>query len=75
MLVHPDDAKSDYLQIDADFARREAAPVTVRCVTKDGHTRWFSWTGACDPEDVEGTMRLILPLLLHGMRGAGGRAA
>jgi diguanylate cyclase (GGDEF)-like protein/PAS domain S-box-containing protein len=51
MLVHPDDAKSDYLQIDADFARREAAPVTVRCVTKDGQTRWFSWTGAYDPED------------------------
>jgi diguanylate cyclase (GGDEF)-like protein/PAS domain S-box-containing protein len=51
MLVHPDDAKSDYLQIDADFARHEAAPATVRCVTKDGQTRWFSWTGAYDPED------------------------
>jgi AcrR family transcriptional regulator len=25
--------------------------------------------GACDPEDVDGTLRLILPLLLHGMRG------
>ncbi len=26
--------------------------------------------GACDPEDVDGTMRMILPLLLHGIRGA-----
>jgi AcrR family transcriptional regulator len=26
--------------------------------------------GACDPEDVDGTMRYILPLLLRGMRGA-----
>lgn len=26
--------------------------------------------GACDPEDVDGTMRLILPLLIHGMRAA-----
>jgi AcrR family transcriptional regulator len=25
--------------------------------------------GACDPEDVDGTMRLILPLLLRGLRG------
>ena len=25
--------------------------------------------GACDPEDVDGTMRYILPLLLHGIRG------
>ena len=25
--------------------------------------------GACDPEDVDGTMRFILPLLLRGMRG------
>lgn len=25
--------------------------------------------GACDPEDVEGTMRFILPLLMRGMRG------
>jgi len=51
MLVHPDDASSDYAQIAADFERREAAPATVRCVTKDGQTRWFSWTGAYDPED------------------------
>jgi AcrR family transcriptional regulator len=26
--------------------------------------------GACDPEDVDGTVRMILPLLLHGIRGA-----
>jgi len=26
--------------------------------------------GACDPEDVEGTMRMILPLLINGIRGA-----
>lgn len=25
--------------------------------------------GACDPEDVDGTLRLILPLLLRGIRG------
>jgi AcrR family transcriptional regulator len=25
--------------------------------------------GACDPEDVDGTLRFILPLLLRGMRG------
>lgn len=27
--------------------------------------------GACDPEDVDGTMRMILPLLLRGIRGVG----
>ena len=31
--------------------QQAAKPVTVRCVTKDGRTRWFSWTGAYDPED------------------------
>jgi hypothetical protein len=25
--------------------------------------------GACDREDVDGTMRFVLPLLRHGMRG------
>lgn len=25
--------------------------------------------GACDPEDVEGTMRIIVPLLIKGLRG------
>ena len=51
LLVHTEDAPADYEQIAADFARKAAAPVTVRCVTKDGQTRWFSWTGAYDPED------------------------
>ena len=43
--------RADYEQVGADFARQAAKPVTVRCVTKDGRTRWFSWTGAYDPED------------------------
>lgn len=34
-----------------------------------GRTKHLSG-GACDPEDVEGTMRLILPLLVRGMGGA-----
>ena len=51
LLVHPDDAGADYEQVGLDFARQAAKPVTVRCVTKDGRTRWFSWTGAYDPED------------------------
>ena len=51
LLVHPDDAVDDYAQVDADFATHSATPVTLRCVTKDGRTRWFSWTGAYDPED------------------------
>jgi diguanylate cyclase (GGDEF)-like protein/PAS domain S-box-containing protein len=51
LLVHPDDATDDYAQVEADFATHSARPVTLRCVTKDGRTRWFSWTGAYDPED------------------------
>ena len=51
VLVHPDDAIADYEQGGADFAQQTAKPVTVRCITKDGRTRWFSWTGAYDPED------------------------
>ncbi len=51
LLVHPADAGADYEQGAADFAQEAAKPVTVRCVTKDGRTRWFSWTGAYDPED------------------------
>jgi diguanylate cyclase (GGDEF)-like protein/PAS domain S-box-containing protein len=51
LLVHPDDADGDYAQIDVDFERQRATPVTVRCMTKDGQVRWFSWTGAWDPED------------------------
>ena len=51
LLVHPDDAAADYDQAGADFAQQTAKPVTVRCITKDGRTRWFSWTGAYDPED------------------------
>src|SRR4051794_26798650 len=51
MLVHPDDADGDYALVALDFEQRLATPVTVRCVTKDGQTRWFSWTGAYDPDD------------------------
>jgi diguanylate cyclase (GGDEF)-like protein/PAS domain S-box-containing protein len=51
LVVHPDDAADDYAQGASDFESRSAKPVTVRCVTKDGRTRWFSWTGAYDPED------------------------
>ncbi len=50
LLMHPDDAPGD-TQVDDDFTRESATPVTLRCVTKDGRTRWFSWTGAYDPED------------------------
>ena len=49
LLVHPDDAVDDYAQVGADFATHSATPVTLRCVTKDGRTRWFSWTGRTTP--------------------------
>ncbi len=51
LLVHLDDTAAEYDQIDADFAQQNATPVTIRCVAKDGRTRWFSWAGAYDPED------------------------
>jgi diguanylate cyclase (GGDEF)-like protein/PAS domain S-box-containing protein len=51
MLMHPDDARRDDGHGEARFAMGGTGPVTVRCVTKDGRIRWFSWTGAYDPED------------------------
>lgn len=42
---------------------------TMLYIMADGGRAKHLSNGACDPEDVEGTMRLILPLLLHGMRG------
>ena len=43
---------------------------TMLYIMVDGGRAKHLSGGACDPEGVEGTMRLILPLLLHGMRGA-----
>ncbi|WP_458385466.1 hypothetical protein [Rhizobium pisi] len=42
---------------------------TMLYIMADGGRAKHLSGGVCDPEDVEGTMRLILPLLLHGMRG------
>jgi len=44
---------------------------TMLYIMADGGRAKHLSGGACDPEDVEGTMRLILPLLTHGMKGAG----
>jgi AcrR family transcriptional regulator len=42
---------------------------TMLYIMADGGRSKHLSGGACDPEDVEGTMRLILPLLVRGMRG------